>query len=129
MLDELAALGDLGVLGDLADPQVVVGEDLAATLLLHLMMLHGRAPSDDRLLVAPSRQRQDPTFADQALVADVVDETVDLLQLGPQHLGVGQVFVPSLFPGPDFEDHGKHRLLPKGRGLAVAGVRASAGPA
>src|SRR5262249_118711 len=43
---------------------------------------------------------------------DVVDEALDLLQLGAQHLGVVEVVIPVLFIGEDFEDHRKHGRIP-----------------
>jgi hypothetical protein len=58
---------------------VVVREDFVAALLLNLVMAPARAPADERLLVPPVRKGKDPALADQALVADVVDEALDLL--------------------------------------------------
>jgi uncharacterized protein YeaO (DUF488 family) len=84
-----------------ADAQVVVCEDFVAGLLLDLVM----APADERLLVPPVRKRKDPALAGQALVADVVDEALDLFQLGAQHLGVVEVVIPLLFIGEDLENH------------------------
>jgi hypothetical protein len=63
------------------------------------------APADERLLVPPVRKRKDPALAGQAPVADVVDEALDLLQLGAQHLGVVKIVIPVLFIGEDLEDH------------------------
>src|SRR4029078_7614647 len=74
------AFGGMRVLRQLADPQVVIEKYVGAAFLLDLVMPHAGAPADDRLLVAPIRQRQDPSLAGQAPVADVVDEAVDLLQ-------------------------------------------------
>src|SRR5499427_3637924 len=64
---------------DLADAQVVVCEDFVAALLLNLVMALARAPADERLFVPPVRKGKEPALADQALVADVVDEAFDLL--------------------------------------------------
>ena len=72
----------LTVSRDLADAQVVVSKDFVASLLLDLVMAHAGAPADERLLVPPVRKRKDPALAGQAFVADIVNETVDLLQLG-----------------------------------------------
>src|SRR5262249_33989807 len=47
-----------------------------------------------------------------ALVADVVDEALFLLQLGAQHLGVVEVVIPALFIGEGFENHRKHVRIP-----------------
>jgi hypothetical protein len=46
--------------------------------------------------VQPAGQGKNPSLARQALVTDVVNETVDLLEFGPQHLGVIEVGVPSI---------------------------------
>jgi hypothetical protein len=60
---------------------VIVCKDFVAALLLNLLMAPARAPADERLLVPPVRKGKDPALADQALVADVVDEALYLLQL------------------------------------------------
>src|SRR6516164_4006855 len=70
------------------------------------------APADERLFVPPVRKRKDPALAGQALVANVVDEALDLLQLGAQHLGVGEVVIPVLFIGEDLKNHRKHVRIP-----------------
>jgi hypothetical protein len=51
------------------------------------------------------RKRQDPALTGQALVADVVNEALFLLQLGEQHLGVIEVVIPVLFIGEDLKNH------------------------
>ncbi|WP_442868815.1 hypothetical protein [Bradyrhizobium sp. CCBAU 21362] len=75
--------------------------------LMHRVIAAG-APADERLLVPPVRKRKDPVLAGQALVADVVDEAFDLLQLGAQHLGIVEVIIPVPFIGEDLENHRKH---------------------
>jgi hypothetical protein len=84
---------------------VVVSEDFVAALLLDLVMAPAGAPADERLLFPPVRKRKDPALAGQALVADVVDEALDLLQLGAQHLGVVEVVIPVLLIWENFENH------------------------
>src|SRR5215471_18890663 len=79
LLREGVPRGHLIVGSDLANAQVVVREDFIAALLLDLVMAPARAPADERLLVPPVRKGKDPALADQALVAYVVDEALDLL--------------------------------------------------
>src|SRR5262249_36988567 len=90
---------------DLADAQVVVSEDFVAALLLDFVMVPAGAPADERLLVPPARKRKDPSLAGQALVADVVNEALFLLQLGAQHLGVVEVVIPVLPIWEDLKNH------------------------
>nr|WP_236023141.1 hypothetical protein [Dictyobacter formicarum] len=63
----------------MADSQMIIKKDFTATFLLHLVMPHASAPADDRLLVAPVRQRQNPSLSGKTLVADVVNKAVYLL--------------------------------------------------
>jgi len=63
---------------------------------------------DYRFLVPPCRKGQNPTRPAQARKALVVEEPVDLLQFGPQHLGVAEIGVPLLRSRVHFEDHGEH---------------------
>src|SRR5437588_3741295 len=58
---------------DLADPEMIIAEDLAPALLLNLVMTGAGAPADHRLLVPPYRKRQQPTLSAQAGKALVVD--------------------------------------------------------
>jgi hypothetical protein len=69
---------------------------------------YSRSPAHHGLLVAPAGERQDPALAGEAAVADVLHEAVDLLQLGPQDLGVPEIGVPLLGARMSFEDHGEH---------------------
>ena len=55
-----------------------------------------------------AHQRRFGGLAGQALVADVIDEALDLLQLGTQHLGVVEVVIPAPFIREDLENHRKH---------------------
>src|ERR1700746_1215016 len=66
------------------------------------------APADQRLLGVPARQRQNPAVTGQAVIADVVDEAVDLLQLGAEHLGVPEVGCPLGGLRIHLEQHGEH---------------------
>jgi hypothetical protein len=84
---------------------VVVSEDFVAALLLDFVMAHAGTPADERLLVPPVRKRKDPALAGQALVADIVDEALFLLQLGAQHPGVVEVVIPVLFIGEGLKNH------------------------
>jgi hypothetical protein len=95
LLPQRLALGNFRVGRDLADPQVVVLENLEPALFLHLVVHAERAPADDRLLVAPSRERQDATFGALADEALIVDEAVDLLEFGFQEFGEVNRTVPS----------------------------------
>jgi hypothetical protein len=73
------------------------------------------APADERLLVAPVRQRQDPSLAGQAPVADVVDETIHLLQLRLEHPGIVEIGVPVIRLRVDFEYDREHVYLRVGK--------------
>src|SRR4051794_9059207 len=90
---------------DLADAQVVLCQDFVAALLLNRVMAPARAPAHERLLVPPVRKGKDPALADQALVADIVDEALEPLQLGAQHRGVVEVIIPVLSIWKDFKNH------------------------
>src|SRR5438045_9734555 len=89
---------------------MVVAEDLGPSLLLHSMVLRLGAPPDQGLFVAPARQRQQPSFPGQAPVADVVDESVYLLQFRFEHLGEAEIGVESF--RIDLEQDGEHRPSP-----------------
>src|SRR5262249_43917058 len=112
LFGQLETLGPARVAGDLADPQVVVEEDLLAPLALHFMMKCLRAPAHERLLVAPAREREQPPLARQAAVAHVVDEAVDTLELGAQPAGVAQIGVPLPGAHADLEDDAEHGATP-----------------
>src|SRR5262249_35822353 len=70
-----------------------------------------RAPANERLLVTPRGQRKDPPLAGQAAITDVVDEPVDLFQLGFEHLGKSKILIPLVGLGMNFEEDAEHRLL------------------
>jgi hypothetical protein len=53
-LGEGVAFGNLGVVRDLADSQMVVSQDLISTLLVNLVVTHPGAPAHQRLLVSPT---------------------------------------------------------------------------
>src|SRR6201996_5291775 len=89
LLGQGAAVGQAGVAGALPDAQVVVGQDVLAPLGLDVVVAGPGPPADQGLLVAPAGQGQDPAVPGQAAVADVVDEAVNLLELGAEHLGGG----------------------------------------
>src|SRR4051812_31605579 len=63
LLREGITRGDLVVGGDLSDPEVVVGEDFVAALLLDFVVAHVGAPADQRLLIPPVREREYPPFS------------------------------------------------------------------
>src|SRR3546814_9400629 len=81
-------------------------------------------PADDRLLVTPVRQGQDPALPRQTPVAEIVDEARNLLELGPQHRHATEIAIPLLSPRLDFENHRKHQLSPGStRTLQLPGTR------
>ena len=55
----------------LADPQMIVEQDNRTALLLRVMVDGLGPPANQRLLVAPARERQDPARARETPVADV----------------------------------------------------------
>ena len=112
MLPEVVTRRDLCVAGDLADAQMVVGEDLGATLRLRLVVDRERAPADERLLVAPGRQRQDPALRAATAETLIVDETFDPLDFRLQEPGEREILVPALGLRLDLEDHSEHRESP-----------------
>jgi hypothetical protein len=69
---------------DLTDPQPVIGKYEPATLLLNLMMLRMRAPANQRLLIAPGRERENMVWVIDIRESLVVDKPMDLLKLRPK---------------------------------------------
>jgi hypothetical protein len=75
---------------------MVAFQDVGAALLLDEMVVLRSPPPHQSLFVTPVRQRQDPSFTLHALVANVVDEAIDLFQLRPQHFCIAEILVPFL---------------------------------
>src|SRR5437764_372160 len=61
------------ILCQLADPQMIIGEDIGAAFLLHSVMLALGTPAHQRLLVAPGGNRQQPSLPPEAAIADVIE--------------------------------------------------------
>jgi hypothetical protein len=61
---------------------MIVGEDGRSALALDFVVQGMSTPADQRFLIAPDRQRNQPAGAGQAFVAFVGDETIDREQLG-----------------------------------------------
>jgi hypothetical protein len=108
---------------------MVVEQNLGSALLLHDVVSHGGAPADDGFFIAPTGQRKNPAFARQALIADVVDEPVDLLQFGPQHLCIVEVGVRLIRLRMHFEYHreqsGLLQTVSRGKGGSAADCSAA----
>src|SRR3974390_276085 len=113
LLLDLLPFWDARVVRDLSAPETIVEQNFGPALFLNEVMALSRPPPDDGLFVPPTRQRQNPAFACETLVANIVDEPVDFLQLRPQHLGFAKVCVPQVGPRMDFEDYRKHPVLLK----------------
>src|SRR5215831_9679559 len=123
-----AANGRTGVPRQLADAQMVVLKDLEAAPLLHGMMPSMGAPADKRLLVAPVRQRENPSLTGKAAIADVVDKSVDLFQLWFEHLRKIKIGIPLIGLRMDFEEYGEHRSLPACYTAAMQSISTSKRP-
>ena len=65
-------------------------------------------PANERLFVAPGRQRDQPAFIALALETLVVDEPLDGLELGLELLGEGEIVVKTPGLGLHLEDDGEH---------------------
>src|SRR5262245_57531472 len=108
LLAQYLPVGQMRVVRDLADPQMVIAQDLAASPILGPVMFRLRAPAHQRLLVAPGREREQPALTRETPVTDVVDESVDPLYLGPEHLCDTEISLPMLRPGLNFEQNCEH---------------------
>ncbi len=86
------------------DPQMVILENLGATLLLNDVMHACCAPSNHRLFVPPCRQRQNPARTTPAFEALVLHKAIDLFQSWPQTLRQSQIVVEPLRLWPNFEN-------------------------
>jgi hypothetical protein len=75
---------------------MIVQKNFRAALLLDFVVPHSRTPADHGLLIAPTRKRENPPLAGEAAVADIVDKSIHLLQLGPEHFGIAEIAVPLL---------------------------------
>ena len=93
---------------DLTDAQVIILQDVTSSLALHFVVMRGRAPSHDRLLVTPIGERQDPPLTGQAPVANILDEPVDLLELRAQQGGVVKICIPLVRARLHFKHHREH---------------------
>src|SRR3954452_10024915 len=104
--------GGAAVSGQIADAEMIVEKNLRTASFLHQMMPALGAPAHQRLFVAPDRQRQQPALAREAAVADVVDKTIDALDLRLEHPAQAQIAVPLLGLRMHLENHGKHWMSP-----------------
>ena len=101
-------LGRSGIGEDIANPQVIILENLESALLLHGVVLGLSAPAHDRFLVTPGRMRQYPSRPELAFEALVVDEAIDCFEDGLQVFCEFQILVLLALSGEHFKDHGKH---------------------
>ena len=101
----------MGIVGELTDLQVVVGEDFLTALDLYVMVAGAGAPAHKGFLIAPTRQGQNPSRSGQTAIPDVVDEPVHDFQFGPQHLGVTEVGIPLLGVGVNLKEDSEHFLI------------------
>src|ERR1043165_3818953 len=87
---------------------MIIEKDIRSAFFLHHVVPRLGPPAHQRLLVAPARQRQQPSVAAQAAVADVVDESVDCLDLGLQHPAKTEIGLLLIRLRMDFENDGEH---------------------
>src|SRR3977135_1013919 len=104
----IAPLAHAVVAHDGGDPQPVVAEHAAASCLLRGAMLRLVAPSGDRRLVAPERQRQHLVGIGDALEALDGKKPVDPLKFCAQARGMVEIALTPAVGGPHLEDDGDH---------------------
>src|SRR6201999_3822098 len=86
LLGKHGASGKMIVGGNLSDAQVIVRKHFCTALDLYVMVSGASTPAHQGFFVAPARQRQNPARPGQTAIANVIDETIDALEVGSQHL-------------------------------------------
>jgi hypothetical protein len=78
---------------------MVAKQDFLPTFLLNFVVVGTSPPANERFLIAPAGEGQDPALP------DVVDKSFDSFEIRPQHLCITKVRIPLFRAGMNFENH------------------------
>ena len=90
---------------------MIIGQEVCSTHFLSAVVIGVNAPADERLFVAPDREREDPSISREASIADIFDVSDYLFRLRPQDFGCAQVSIILFSLRLDFEYHCEHCFL------------------